>query len=520
MNVRRRLLVKNDRLLSAVLASLLVGTTLAFGGAVWWAGPVISGLTLLFALASLFRIALEGRMPLLKSPLTFLGLLALALGFVQLAPLPASLASWFSPRSQQAYSMGYFPAHVTELDPSHKQPQATANRSPISVDRAATLHWIVSASICLVLFWGVAHYTDRLRRLYLIWGCVLGVFFLNTCFVAVQVAGRSAGLYGLYEPGRGPKWAPTTTDLMTSPNALVLRTAPGINPKEPAWAQLIPDRPFMVGTLMGGPDAYLALASFGLPLGLAMLLQLIAPRGSRALLTVRLAESGQSGLVVLLTILVITSALMVGLLAGPLLSVPFALGLLLVGLPSAWPTGVRWTGLGLTLLTLTGLGCGIGTRLLLEKVPDAPAPISAVSLQAASRVWSDSLAITRDFPIFGTGLGSFSSIYPSYKSQDETRTNALSTLLQWWVESGFIGLALLFIGMIWCLCKLPGAVRRVGTADRALVFGLIGAAAGFSLYAVVHWTIELAAVAVAVSALGGVCNRWLSGGTDLFVERG
>ena len=104
--------------------------------------------------------------------------------------------------------------------------------------------------------------------------------------------------------------------------------------------------------------------------------------------------------------------------------------------------------------------------------------------------------------------------------QDETRTNALSSLLQWWVESGIVGLALLLVGMIWCLYRLPGAVRRVGTADRALVFGLIGAAAGFSLYAVVHWTIELAAVAVAVSALGGICNRWLSGGTDLFVERG
>ncbi len=148
---------------------------------------------------------------------------------------------------------------------------------------------------------------------------------------------------------------------------------------------------------------------------------------------------------------------MVGLLAGPLLSVPFALGLLLVGLPSAWPTGVRWTGLGLTLLTLTGASAlASGPGYCSKRFHDAPAPISAVSLQAASRVWSDSLAITRDFPIFGTGLGSFSSIYPSYKSQDETRTNALSTLLQWWVESGFIGLALLFIGMIWCLCNCQG----------------------------------------------------------------
>jgi hypothetical protein len=520
LNVRRRLQENNDRLLSVVLATLLAGTTLAFGGAVWWAGPAISGLTFLFAMACLLRIALEGKMRVLKSPLTLLGLLALALGVVQLAPLPPSLARQFSPRSQQVYSLGFFPDRARELDPTIKLPAPAIIRSPITVDRAATLRWIVGASVCLALFWGVSQYTDRLRRLYLVMGCLLAVFFVNTCFLVVQVVGQSPGLYGLYEPGQGPKWAPTTSDLMAAPNALILRTVSGPSPSHPAWGQLLPDQPCLVGTLMGGPDAYLAFASFGLPLALALLLQLIASRGSREVLTVRLADSGQSGLVVLVSILLFTSALMVGVLAGPLLSFPFALGLLLVGLPSAWPTGVRWAGLGLTMLALTGLASGVLLRVVLETIPTSPAPVSAVGLQAASRVWTDALKITRDFPIFGTGLGSFSSIYPSYKTSDETRTTALSSLLQWWVESGFVGLAILFIAMLWCLCRLPGAIRRVGTADRALVFGLIGAAAGFSLYAVVHWTIELAAVAVAVSALGGVCNRWLSGGTDLFVERG
>lgn len=520
MNVRRRLQESNDRLLSVVLATLLVGTTLAFGGAVWWAGPVIAVLTFLFALACLLRIVLQGKMPVLKSPLTLLGFLALALGVLQLAPFPASLATRFSPRSQQVYSLGFDPDRARELDPSIPVPAAANIRSPITVDRAATLRWIASAAVCLTLFWGVAHYTDRLSRLYLVMGCLLAVFFLNTCFVAVQVVGRSNGLYGLYEPGLGPMWAPSTSDLMASPNALLLRSVSGPSPTHPAWGQFVPDRPFLLGTLMGGPDAYLAFASFGLPLGLAFLLQLIAPRGSREVLTVRLAESRQSGLVVLITILLATSALMVGVLAGPLLSLPFAFGLLLVGLPSAWPTGVRWAGLGLTTLALTGLGTGVLARVVHERLAVSPPPISGVGLQVASKVWTDAWTIARDFPIFGTGLGSFSSIYPSYKTLDETRTTAISSALQWWVETGYVGLAILSAGMLWCLCRLPGAIRRVGTADRALVFGLIGAAVGFSLYAVVHWTIELAAVAVAVSALGGVCNRWLSGGTDLFVERG
>ena len=68
--------------------------------------------------------------------------------------------------------------------------------------------------------------------------------------------------------------------------------------------------------------------------------------------------------------------------------------------------------------------------------------------------------------------------------------------------------------------RLPGGLKRVGSADRSLAYGLIGAAVGFSLLSVVHWTVELPAVAISASALGGTWNRWLAGGTDLFVERG
>ena len=51
---------------------------------------------------------------------------------------------------------------------------------------------------------------------------------------------------------------------------------------------------------MGGAGAYLALGTLGMPLALAVTLQLLAPRGSREALWTRLGESGQGSLVVLL----------------------------------------------------------------------------------------------------------------------------------------------------------------------------------------------------------------------------
>jgi O-antigen ligase len=246
---------------------------------------------------------------------------------------------------------------------------------------------------------------------------------------------------------------------------------------------------------------------------------LLAPRGSRETLAARLAHSGQGSLVALVHGLLLASALLVGLLAGPYYSVPFALGLALVGLPCARASGLGWTAVGLTLLPLGLLAGGAALGVFWAGFRAFPPPVAPADVREALRVWSDALPIARDFPVMGTGLGTFASVYPFYKTQDAASTTAMSSLLQWWVESGYVGLGLLAIGLVWCLVRLPGAVRRVGTADRALAFGLIGAAAGFTVFSAIHWTVELASVALAASALAGAANRWLAGGTDLFVER-
>lgn len=519
MNWQQRLLTVNDRVVAVLLATILLGTTLAFGGAVWWARPAIAVLTFLLVLGVLLRILLEGELRVLKSPLTLIGVLALGLAIVQLAPLPGRLAARISPGSYEVYSHGMPLRQARVDDPSLEPPEAVEVRAPASLDRAATLRWLIGASGCLALFWGVAQYTDRLRHLQVVWGSIVAAFFVNSAIGVVQLVSGSGGLYGFLEPGSGPAWAPSTHDLLTTPNATVLRPLGESAASLPHWVSLVPDRPFQVGTLMGGPGAYLALGSIGLPLALAMVLQLLAPRGSREAVWARLGQSGQGGLVVLLILMTVMSSVLVGMLAGAWLSVPFAIALVLVGIPSAWPSGLRWVAIGLSASVVISLVGGVALGDYLLRGSGTTQAVSVTDLATAKRVWADAWLMARDFRIVGTGLGSFASVYPFYKSLDQSHTTALSTLMQWVVESGFAGVALLAIGVLWCLCRIPGAVRRVGSADRALAFGLIGAMTGFSLYAVIHWTVELAAVALAASALCGTWNRWLAGATDLFVER-
>ena len=96
-------------------------------------------------------------------------------------------------------------------------------RSPATLDRAATLRWLFGALACLGVFWAVSHFADRLKRLYLVWGCVLAAFLLNGALDLVQITGGVEGLYGCLRPGAAPVWAPSLSDLLDSPSSTSLR---------------------------------------------------------------------------------------------------------------------------------------------------------------------------------------------------------------------------------------------------------------------------------------------------------
>jgi hypothetical protein len=528
VNPRPKILALADSATGALLGVLVLGSVLCFGGAVWWFRPVMVAAAFLLVAIKLAATLGDGRMPFLKSPLGMLGLFALLLGILQLVPLPASLASRLSSTAHETYTRGLLPRMVQVDLPEAILPEAPPVRSPASLDRAATLQWLVQASACLGIFWAVSHYTDRLNRLYLVWGLVVAAFFLNATLAVVQISGRSQGLYGLFVPGAGPAWAPSLSDLMESPGTAVLRNqtwTKGLGRDEsevttPARAVLVPVVPALFGTMMASSGALLALGTLALPLTLAIILHVLSPRGSRESLGTRLGDSSQGSLVLLLSVLTLLGVFLIGLVAGAWYSLPVALGLLSVGLPAVVRPPMRWPALGLLTLLLVGLATGVTLQAFWPLVLGGQAPVQPPDLDTARSTWSESLRAIREFPLVGSGLGSFATIHAYFKDRDLSSSTAMSSLLQWGVETGAAGAVIVATGVLWCLLRLPGGLKRVGSIDRSLAHGFIGAALSFGLLAAVHWTVELSAVAISASALGGTWNRWLAGGTDLFVERG
>ncbi len=523
MNLRQKIMAATDGLLAASIGILVLGSVLAFGGAVWWFSPAMVGLTFLMVVVRLVQLLAQGRMPLLKSPLTFLGLLALVIGVVQLLPLPARLADRVSPIAHEVYATGAWSRLVRADDPEAPLPVPAEVRSPATLDRAATLRWMIGATVCLGIFWTVSHYVDRLGRLYWVWGSVAAGFLLNAAFGVVQIGGQAEGLFGFVLPDLPPAWAPTLDDMLESPSPASLRRLEPIVRMDRSPIErvaLVPDRPFLFGTLMGGPGALLAMGSMALPLAMAILLHILGPRGSRESLGDRLRHSGLGGFAILMVTMLMTGAFLAGLMAGPWFCVPFAVSVAMVGLPSAFLPGGRWSAIGITLLMLASLGLGAAMVTAWPQLIGGQPPVAPISWSATRLFWIESLPILQDFPLLGTGFGSFRTIHSYFQSPDSPAGLTMSSLLKCGVEAGAAGLVIIGIAGIWCLVRLPSCLRRVGSADRALAHGLIGAAVGFSLWSMLHWTVELPAVAISASALGGTWNRWLAGGTDLFVERG
>ncbi len=523
MNLRAKILLATDRVLAVAVVALVFGSAVCFGGVVWWFRPVVAVLALLLAATKLAQLSLQGRVPVLKSPLGLLGLMALALGLLQIVPLPAGLARMISPTAHEIYAYGNLPELVRTDLPSAKLDEPAHVRSPATLDRGATLRWLVGATVCLAVFWSVTHFADRLGRLYLVWGSVVAAFVLNAALGLVQIVGQAEGMYGFLQPGRGPSWAPSADDVLESPATAGLRalaTPPVAIGEVAAFERfaLVPEVPYLFGTMIGGAGAFLALGSLALPLALAIVLHVISPRGSREGLSYRLQHTGAGGLAVLLVVMLLASTFLVGLMAGPWFCAPFAVGLAVVGLPRA--AGSRWVSIGLTSLLWASLGLGATVAAFWSRVVGGAHPVPPVSPDFARLLWTECLPILRDFPLMGTGLGTFSTIYPYMKTHDAFSTTAMSSLLQCAIESGALGLGIVALAAFWCLSRLPGSLRQVGSADRSLAYGLIGAALAFSLWAIVHWTVELPAIAISASALGGTGHRWLTGGTDLFVERG
>jgi O-antigen ligase len=91
-------------------------------------------------------------------------------------------------------------------------------------------------------------------------------------------------------------------------------------------------------------------------------------------------------------------------------------------------------------------------------------------------VWADTFKIVKDFPTLGSGLGTFSQIFPMYKSFHIRRfvSHAENDFLQLASEVGLIGLGVLFLLFIFLFVRAVSGIRSMSITDSGRYIGIGG----------------------------------------------
>lgn len=144
-------------------------------------------------------------------------------------------------------------------------------------------------------------------------------------------------------------------------------------------------------------------------------------------------------------------------------------------------------------LLLVALGLAVGAQIWAGSVA-----FEDGSAAGRARLWSDTVRLVVDFPLAGTGGGTFGEAVRAYRTDTAFVgfTHAHNDPLEWLAETGVVGLVAAAAALVFFW---PGGLRSARRGD-GFAFGL----AGLALHACVDFPLQLPGVAMAAAAVAGL----------------
>jgi tetratricopeptide (TPR) repeat protein len=128
---------------------------------------------------------------------------------------------------------------------------------------------------------------------------------------------------------------------------------------------------------------------------------------------------------------------------------------------------------GLTFYLIGPARTAVSTRVTTTSASDFSARVGA---------WQQSLAMIKDFPLFGVGAGAWPEMFPHYQPPPESHyyffRTAENDYIQFAAENGFSGLVILLAIFTFVLKEVAAAARRVPRWRWPLFAGLLGGVGG------------------------------------------
>ena len=136
---------------------------------------------------------------------------------------------------------------------------------------------------------------------------------------------------------------------------------------------------------------------------------------------------------------------------------------------------------------------------------DAGGKVEA-SIAARFFIYGDARRWLAEAPLFGTGLGSFSAVYPAYQDADLRGVveHAHSDWLELALETGAAGLLAALLAAGFAAASAVRTWRAARSSEmRALIGGAVGAAAAFLAHSLFEFSFQIPANAVVFFAIAG-----------------
>lgn|GEM_PF-487009 len=421
-----------------VLTSMVVLSPLAMGSVAPWARNLLFILSLLTTALWLVQAFIRGRLVVVRDPILLLIALFFLVMFFQLIPFEPSTLNAISPGTTELYenSLPGYPA--------------SGEARTISLTPYHTAEKIRYAATFALAFLVIVH-TFRSR---------LQVTILILALVAV---GTFEALYGLGEQFSGGK------------NIF--------------WNQRLYHMAAVTGTFVN-KNHFAGFLEMVVPLALGLFMVSVPNpnRGGnfRARAVNAVSSPGLHRQIILGTLV-----------AGMAIALFFSLSRAgISGAIASWTAffliiavtaGVRKYTLGLILLVLVILcvALGMGSEMVFEKMEDA-ASGESVSWTARIDLWGSAVAMIKDFPLLGTGFGTFEEAFERYQSSrfgDRYADYLHNDWLQVFCETGIIG-GLLFVGgVILLFIRLTRAtLSRRDVFSRWIATGALTACAAMLMH--------------------------------------
>jgi len=163
-------------------------------------------------------------------------------------------------------------------------------------------------------------------------------------------------------------------------------------------------------------------------------------------------------------------------------------------------------GIFLFLVCVVGYGLWIGLDPVLARFEQTREP-GYLQLEGRMATWKDALPLVRDYPVVGTGLGTFALGFRRYQTGLVSFfvDHAHNDYLEFAADTGLLGAALLLLPILYLLAKMIASffndTRRY---RRAVTLGCIGSTLALLIHSVTDFNLQIPANALIFAVVLGI----------------